>query len=395
VAVAATLGLVLAFSPIAQAEDGACSIGTGRSVDVPLVNADANHVRDGYNIRISVGGGPAHSVQVDTGSTGIVVPRPAVPDALWSTATQPGHILYDSDDLYLHGKYVKAPVKLGVPAGYKGTGGEFPTTGSLDVLVVDCACDIDKTATAPEASGSQPSPAQCSALDGTRAFQDKASPALKNCRPSKPGMGMMGVGFARGTQPSSHNPFLHLEAMDAGTMHPGYIIREHHIQLGLNQENTKGFRFVQLQPSQVQPASRFVKEWLEPQVCVALPTAKPTAASLCGSLLMDTGINYMMLTVPSAKRPANLVTTSTTHKGQIVPPGTPMTVTVPGAKDPILTYSVNDKAHMAPSPAYVSWRGADGTVVHVNTGRHTLAAADYAYDAACGQLGFLPRSTKK
>ncbi|HYO67748.1 MAG TPA: hypothetical protein VEU33_16865, partial [Archangium sp.] len=328
--------LVLGGSPGARAADEACRIGDGQRIILQLADEKTSlnkakgtkveNESDNYHVRISIGGMPAYSVQVDTGSMGIVVSRSAVPDALWNAASdRPGQMYYSSSDRLMLGRYVTAPVKLGVPRDYKGaeSGGDYPTTASIDVLAVECSCH-----THPQTTGSSSTSAQepltgeslsCKQLEGTSAQLGGKSATLNRCVPAR--TGMMGVGFARGGHLSSaKNPFLRLEAMDKGLMHPGYIIRgrAHELELGLTKNGTADFKFVQLQlqsqagsePPSSNPGPgtlRYVKEWEAPRACVDFPGQKSEYRQFCGTLLMDTGIDEMLLTVPGNMRPPNLV----------------------------------------------------------------------------------------
>ncbi|WPB78331.1 hypothetical protein KYC5002_04065 [Archangium violaceum] len=128
-----------------------------------------------------------------------------------------------------------------------------------------------------------------------------------------------------------------------------------------------------------------MREWLEPQAAVRFDK---TGDSLSGSVLMDTGINYMMLTIPEKERVKQFV--SQDHCESCVPEGTAMTLTFPATGKPLLTYAFT-LGKNAQAPQSVSWRGAQGTAHHINTGRNLMAVADYAYDARCGQLGFYTR----
>ncbi|SMH59334.1 hypothetical protein [Azospirillum agricola] len=408
------VGILAALAiPAAAAAAPACAIPAGGpSVTLPVVTpngqaVEADPVRNAYRVNISVGGMAAHTVEVDTGSTGIVVPWTAVPPDLWKAAAgNPTHILYTSDNEYLHGRTIQATVALGVPKPPAGVAAAqpYPTTGTIDLMAADCVCKLDST----DSGGgtAQPRPAgggsACGDLNGTRSDpQVNNSPLLNSCVPVDDGMGMMGVGYARGGRSSSMNSFLRLAAMDGGAMHPGYIITQSNIQLGLTGTNTTGFAFTQLTPSAMPAPSSHVKEWNEPPVTIAFQAGEPKPAPLTGSLLLDTGIADMLLTVPTAQRPGGLVVpgSSLGQKppviGDVVPAGTPFTVTVTNADHaPILSYQAT-MGGAPPSPTYGSWRGATATANAFNLGRHALAAANYAYDAQCGRLGFQQVAAKK
>jgi hypothetical protein len=391
---------VLLMSSAALAADKACTPG-GQSVNLPLRKADP--VSNGYSVTILVGDGKAHGVQVDTGSSRIMVPRSAVSDTLWQKFEKPSHILYSSNGGYNFGKIVKTPVKLGVSSD--ATGG--CTTGNLDVLVVTCHCSVS-AGLPPVKPYPNAVPPQCSDLNGAAPDTDgKGTSSLADCVDAISSVGMMGVGFGRGGNPMD-NAFLRLTDMDNGTMHRGYIIGEDRIELGLTEKNTEGFQFVQLNPHSslrsneagpsAKPAAPALgvsppKDWLEPDGCVELKPAAEKSARFCGKLLMDTGITEMLLSVPAAQRPSSCVVPKQLKKGTDlrVPDTIPMELVIAGPEAPVLAYSFKPGGP-PPAPSYVSWRGAQAASVGgINTGRHLLAKARYLYDADGGRMGFNPK----
>ena len=128
-AAVALLALVLCGRSAGAAE---CTLGAQRAV-IPL-RAVTNNLKNGWHVRISVGGGPLHSVQVDTGSRGLAVPRSTIGAAAVDTG-KPGQIAYSSSGRILRGEYYMAKVTL-------EAGAERIETAPMPVLGVervDCA----------------------------------------------------------------------------------------------------------------------------------------------------------------------------------------------------------------------------------------------------------------
>jgi len=323
-------------------------------------------------------------VTVDTGSTGIVISKSKVPASLWASSTKPGQILYTSSGDYLAGKTINTIVQLPTSSasGLK--------TSPIDIVAASCACKIDKDKTP---NGKTPDPDNCQSYDGTKVPDGNPGSSLTACHEAPTSLGMMGVGFARGAHPTTaNNPFLNVP----GIAHPGYVITQTGISIGLSQANTAGFKTVQLTPAATQPSSGGTV-WNAPTVCVTpQPSGSTAGTALCGAMLMDTGIDYMFLTFPQAKWPAGGVArTAAPFDGSvrsIVTPGWQVGVVT---EDKTLGYSLTaeqplaKKASLPSGQTVAVWSDTDGGGF-VNTGRRLLYNASYLYDQACGQLGFGP-----
>jgi hypothetical protein len=133
---------------------------------------------------------------------------------------------------------------------------------------------------------------------------------------------MIGIGFGRrGDQAAQSgpgkNPFLNVADLD-GTgpnvdhIRRGYIVTRRGVYIGLTAANTRGeFSYVKLAPG---PDG---SGWRSPPACISINGAKPAA---CGSLLMDTGVTAMYLTVPESQAPADI--RSVNGVGPTLVPGT-------------------------------------------------------------------------
>ena len=205
----------------------------------------------------------------------------------------------------------------------------------------------------------------------------------RDCRPEQNprDVAFMGVGFdraaAQGSEASApRNPFTSLVSLASGapvsSVRPGYIVTRTTVHLGMTAEFTHDFAFVKLAPS---AASRpGVPEW----------SAAPMAVSVDGvigdgTILMDTGINYMFLSAPDGTR---------LEHGTRAPAGTKIAVYLPDRRSPqpaFYAFTVGERANpLRPEKVeVVRDRG-----VFVNTGRMFLEGFDYLYDAAGGYVGY-------
>jgi hypothetical protein len=309
---------------------------------------------ESFRLHVSVGGGPAHEVVMDTGSTGLVVPASALGPGAQIT-TEPFSLEYTSSGIMEIGHWAVAPVRLGVPAGYvAGSPGDYATTVAMRFGVVETVqCD--------------PSYPACS----TNGDVDT--------------VGVMGVGFDRDVAeyPSATNPFLQVAEIQAGAMHAGYVVSQHppQVVVGLDAAATTGFRTLPLAPKSGYPG-----EWDSTSVagCVTLP-ALPSFGSPCGRPLVDTGIAGGILTMPAAMLPTQL---ATQDPGEL-DVGVAVEVTLPAAPA-VATYSFVIGAAGAQTPDYVYLRDSTDGTLHINTSRHLLAVYDYLFDARDGAIGFRP-----
>jgi hypothetical protein len=215
------------------------------------------------------------------------------------------------------------------------------------------------------------------------------------------GITYMGVGFGRehDGQPQGtpdKNPLLNLTAIDGQRIRPstyrsGYIITPNGVHVGLSAANSHDFAWVKLQGRSLDkrgnPASDDPRDW--PQASMAVSVSGGPSQS--GSVLIDTGIAQMYLTVSN---PSQLPTQSVRNpslKGAAatgLASGAEVIVSFPSVDRPISQYSftVGDTTNEdAPSVVLVT-RG--GTPAFVNTGRHLLRGYEAAFDANGGWFGF-------
>lgn len=217
------------------------------------------------------------------------------------------------------------------------------------------------------------------------------------------GIRYMGVGFGRehDGQPQGtpdKNPLLNVTAIGGqpvakGTMRSGYIVTPGGVHVGLTPANTGGFSYAKLTGRSLgpdgKPASNDPRDWPQATMAVSVDGAPAQA----GSILVDTGIPQMYLTVSD---PQTLKTTqqpNPSEKGKLVPAlaaGSAVTVSVPATGTPAVTYSFtvgNPADTLQPSLVIVT---GPGSPAFVNTGRHFLRGFEMLFDADGGWVGFRP-----
>jgi len=155
---------------------------------------------------------------------------------------------------------------------------------------------------------------------------------------------MLGIGFGRPADRHvlggrDKNPFLNVMTIDsdgrnAERIRRGYIVTRRGVHISLTAANTQGdFSYVKLAPA---PDGR---GWASTPACIAINDAKPAA---CGSLLMDTGVTAMYLTVPESQAPAELRTFN--NVGPTLVAGTKLTISIPAedSLQALYTFTVGD-----------------------------------------------------
>jgi hypothetical protein len=300
------------------------------------------------SIRTSINGGPVKSLNLDTGSWGILIGAQFVPNI--PDDAPPGSILYSSSGNGFEGVYANATVTF--PDSDDGHGNK------AEALVPVLAAKLYRFTPG--------------------AVNTKAGPATTRANPTPY---MMGVGSGRG--PDAHqerNPWVNLKEMRDGTMRRGYILTDKGVTLGLTKESVgDGWVFEKLKPhvATTQPTTRpsmasDAKDW---DSCDGWVEVGGKRSATCG-VLLDTGLTNFIVWQPELE-------------GQVpVPDGTPVTVHLLNGK---LKYSfaVGDKANPS-TPSKMTYAHTD-KIPLINTGLRALATFDYLYDADGGYIGLRPR----
>jgi hypothetical protein len=288
-----------------------------------------------YTLYASLGGGPPHRVQLDTGSIGLYAPKSALGPSV-QISTTACSITYVSSGTTLAGHEATAPVALlGSTAAADVT--PPPTTSPMTFCAVD-----DATFTG----------------------------------------GMMGVGFGRGASADpTRNVLLQMAAVASGSMRAGYVLSTHpvpHVDVGIAPAAKGGFAMLPLTKA---PSGN--GDWLASSLrgCLAVPS-EPAFGAPCGPLLVDTGVPECLLWGPSDPTLGGAAPAGATS----VPSGVALRITGEGgAGASVLDYAfVVGQAPDAPSSVDVRKASA----FSINTGRALLVDYDYLFDAVGGAVGF-------
>lgn len=301
-----------------------------------FLNAGPGGIRAVPRIGLSFGGEPIRAV-IDSGSTGIVVAARYVPGLDRLPVEGDGRLTYTSSGRVMIGQWVVTPVTL---LGQDGAG---VSTEPMPVLAV--------------------SEVRC--LETARDCTPHDDPS---------GIAMVGVGFAREADMQSQstpdrNPLLRVTGGD-GPRRRGYILTPEGVHVGLTGENTRGdFRFVRLERQPDRP------DWSPTPACITLDGQSPPA---CGSMLVDTGVGAMFMTVPPAQAQGAEGT---------LPQGTQVSIRAGGID--LYGFSVGDGSPLAPDGIHL--RVSESAKPFVNTSFHLLNGFDVLYDADGGYVGFRRR----
>ncbi|MFG1269653.1 hypothetical protein V5F40_17010 [Xanthobacter sp. DSM 14520] len=325
-----------------------------QGLTLPYLNAppDGAPIRRPPTLGLSVGG-EIHRAVMDTGSTGVVVSATSIAGFEALPQLGPGELTYSSSGRIMRGVYVETPVTL------TGADGTSLTTRPIRVLAVT-RIDCLKRA--------------------------------RSCRPQEAPrrVAMLGIGFARSRdhQPGAtpeRNPFLNLPGMGTpgqpGALGRGYVVRRQSVTVGLSAGDAQGFSQVKL------TADPQTGDWAATPVCLSLAGRTPAA---CGTLLMDTGVTTMFLSLPLAQTDGLAIRSA--RGAPVVANGTRLAVSPgPGATAPAYAFTVGDASDpVVPQAAMLVGRGR--RPIFVNTTVRALNAFDYLFDADAGAVGFRPHA---
>ena len=313
----------------------------------------------------------ALTVQLDTGSTGLVVPA--------SFFYVGGEFDYDARTGTITGKLLPGVV-LGGPAAIHYE----PSSNDINGFYYTVpALSIGLDSSGPAAA---------------TAVNVKAIGAVG----SNPHM--MGIGFGRPVV--ADNPFLCISGMADGTTYSSYLLTTKGIWLGCtpSQANTRlgtsSFGFQKLSYTGTAPQPRNSSAWSTPVGYFAVSGLNPDVTQY--GVLIDTGVELMMVKSDIANMETAIAAGSTIE------------LTIPGAgAAPILSYSFkilgSENAVLGPgqaprfvfttvntppvsqqtaqpmAPAYVV---PLGTGAFVNTGFHVIRGYQLYFDAQVGQVGY-------
>lgn len=330
------------------------AVAGAQSVTLTYLNAPAEHepILHPPTLGVAVGSGDIHRAVMDTGSTGVVISASSIRNLDELPVLGEGTLTYSSSGRVMQGKYVRTAVTI------IGGNGATVTTRPIPVLAVQ---RVDCLATA------------------------------RHCQPQTDprGIAMLGVGFARerdfqreGTP--DKNPFLNLPEMGQpdrpGALGRGYVIGRRQVQVGLHPgPELSDFTRIQLSPSKV------AGDWNAPETCISVSRRTP---HVCGTLLVDTGVTTMYLSVPEAQS-EGLEQTDARGEPVLADGAEVAVLPSPGNTAPAYRFMVGN-AEDALAPTQVVLVGNGRRPPFVNTTVRLLNGYDYAYDADAGMVGFRP-----
>ena len=303
------------------------------------LNAHEGGITAVPRIGLSFGDRVLHA-ELDSGSTGIVVAARYIPNFDSLPSFGDGRLTYSSSGRVMVGKWVVTRVAL---VGREGARVETEPMPVLAVTRVEC--------------------------------WEHARRCTPNSDPS--GIAMVGVGFGREHDHQSEstpdkNPLLRIEG-GASERRRGYILSPEGVHVGLTRENTRGdFRFIKLERAADFP------DWAPLPACISINGQSPAA---CGSLLMDTGVSVMYITLPPSQ--------SAGQTGSLMP-GTDVSIRVGGPQDGFHLYrfAIDDGSPLTPIGNHLR---VSNDRTFVNTSFHLLNGYDMLYDADGGYVGFRRR----
>ncbi len=340
---AACLMISLPGGPAAAQESPASQYRGLQTLDIPFANGPIamGHVPQ---VWLRLPGGAPHRFGMDTGSTGIVVAAEHYTPGPGDISEGPGRLVYNSSGRVLSGERYTTNVVI---------------------------------------QRDEATPVATARVQVLRVTEITCLEHARDCRPElRPrGVAFMGVGFDRGSaqrtdDTAPRNPFTNLVSLASGappsSVRPGYIVTREGVHLGMSAERTRNFAFVKLQPSaSSRPGA--------PAWSTAPMTVMVDGIGGNGTVLVDTGINYMFLSPPEGTR---------LERGRRAPEGTRISLFMPDHRNPPAVYygftaGTRDNPMHPERVEVVHDRG-----VFVNTGRMFLEGFDYLYDAVGGYVGY-------
>jgi hypothetical protein len=319
-------------------------------LNAPTPDGDITRVP---RLRISFGA-RSYDVVMDTGSTGVVVSADKIPNIERLQSLGPGELTYSSSGRVMIGQWVVTPMTIA------GANGARVTTTPIPVLAV------------------------------TRV---ECTPQARRCTPNDAprGISMLGIGFARrgdhqAQSGPDRNPFLNVARLDGDGPNPtplrrGYIVTRRGVHVGLTAANTQGdFAYVKL------ARAADDRDWAATPACIAVNGAAPAA---CGTVLVDTGVTTMYLTVPESQA-TDAILIENGRRTTLVD-GTKLAISIPSADSLQANYAfaLGDRLNpLAPENLVLVSRTR---APFVNTSLRFLNGFDYLFDADGGFAGF--RST--
>lgn len=319
--------------------------------------------------------GDSLSAPLDTGSVGAAIGSYHFPN--WTYFADqiaegpPGHIMYSSDGLLLTGHFADVTIVFET--------GSLPLTANASVLVVNqtvycLTTELEYQHYCPE---------------------DQINRNKPGCFGSNCNTSYFGIGWARGTNSQSNNPFLSIASINHKPLPDdytfGYAITETGVHVGLTEENTAGFTTVGLTKQ-----SDALFDWSQVGGCLQFTATDQATAGPCvaGKFLLDTGIPQGFASVTSN----NKVTGFGFHRDgtprtfQNITKGWTVTARFGDSTDAdkydfTFTMGEEEGQKYPVAPAWLGTTLNDTVPPSLNTGRHFFRINDMMYDATNGRWG--------
>ena len=341
-AIAAAIGSVMFLTfagPACAQSDGPSYAEFGAGKFLRYLNATEGELDKPPRIGLSIGGSQTYSAVLDSGSTGIVVAATLIPDFDHLPSEGDARLTYTSSGRVMLGRWVVTPVSL------VGERGAYVSTDPMPVLAVT---------------------------------EVRCLETARDCRPNSAprDIAMVGIGFGREGDRESHstpdkNPLLRI-AWNGDAYRRGYILTKNGIHIGLTRANTERFGYIKLARQET------VDDWAGIPACIATNDTQPPA---CGSMLVDTGVSAMFITLPE---------TQACGASGTLPDGTTVSIRAgtQANEQELYRFTVGDPSPLAPSAIHLR---VSPDRAFVNTSVHLLNGYDVLYDADGGYAGFRPR----
>lgn len=364
-AIALSLAVVAGTAEAVEAQTWSLYDSGQVSYRIPKSNAGSDEYF--FDLKITTNGGTTQShtsqrlsMEMDTGSTGIVISADQITDDVSSLKGDPGWAFYNSSGLLVTGILTEATVTYVDPAT-----GKTITDATVKVLAVtqkDC-------------------------------LNYGSNPCHKDG-----GIALMGVGFGRntlGTGPvdtsasgvvdtllsapttsQEFNPLVNIVAPTGMTLNQGYIIKDGDVEVGLTASNTQRFAFGKLEAD----ASAGETAWEQAAMSVTVTGSGSTVGPQSGILLADTGVTDSFIHVPG--QPSGQVAHNSVVTVQVLDAGDNVSYSY--------VVACSGSGCSPQTPTDVTWVGPSATdrgVGYVNTGIRFYNGFSYLFDAENGYVG--------
>lgn len=350
------------------------------STDVDL-SQDTNSIFLPFIHRYGVEGAPqvmctvdgvSLPMPIDTGSTGLLIGAPILPN-IDPEAGEPAHHFFTSSRILYVGRVVELCV------GFDGEAGSYATS-TVPVLIVDKSWTCPWYNPMKDKFVCPPGP------HGEKATERDTSRIT-----------YMGIGFGRNRPRDGMplagpraNPFLNIDAINGHYVSPssvraGYIVSTQGVEIGLTAENTRGFAFENLEPGLTH--KRDPRDWAMARMSFSINGE----GRYYGPALIDTGIAQMYIRCEDSSAIPSITIRNPNKHGYAkmvkrVKPGTRIAVGFPSLDGSAPSYSFVVGEGSPIEPKYVV-PGKAATPPYVNTGRNLLYGYSIAFDAIGGRFG--------